>query len=179
MNIDIKNLKTAKRYALALKQSSGDSICEILENLESINEIIFNNSSFKAFFLHPSISLKDKKEALFETLNGKINPITFNFLLTLLDENRLSIFNTILELFTQEVDLIQNKQRIEVISAVDVDENQKQRLQEKLSQKLNKEAIITYNKDNNILGGLVIKYEDKIIDLSLKTKFENIRKQLI
>lgn len=179
MNIDIKNLKTAKRYAIALKQSALDSICEVLENLESVNEIIFNNSSFKAFFLHPNISLRDKKELIAQSFEGKINPVTYNFLQTLLDENRFSIFNTILELFKNEVDLIQNKQRVEVISAVDLDENQKQRLQEKLSEKFNKEAIINYFEDKNILGGLVIKFEDNVIDLSLKTKFEKIRKQLI
>lgn len=179
MNIDIKNLKTAKRYALALKEAAKDNINLILDDLNSIDEIIFNNPSFKAFFLHPSVSLKDKKEVLSESLEGKINPITFNFLQTLMDENRLSIFETILELFKSQVDLIQNKQRIEVISAVELQDYQKENLALKLSQKLNKEAIISYFKDENILGGLVIKFEDNIIDLSLKTKFENMKKQLI
>ena len=57
-NIDIKNLKAAKKYALALTKSATDCNDEINKAIENINEIIFQNQDFKTFFLHPIISLK-------------------------------------------------------------------------------------------------------------------------
>lgn len=177
-NIDIKNIKTAKRYALALSQSAIENIDEINENLALVNEVIFDNPDFVNFFSHPIVSLKDKKDTINETLNGKINEKTLNFLNTLLDENRFNIFKTIYELFKTEVDLIKNKQRVYVTSAIELDNKEKEKLQNKLNEKLQKEVIINYEENQDILGGLLIKFEDKVIDLSLKTKFDDLRKNI-
>ena len=177
-SIDIKNLKVAKRYATALCESAIDNIDEILENLSLIDEVIFSNEDFVTFFSHPIISLKDKKETIAQTLDGKINEKTLNFINTLLDEGRFGIFKTIYEVFKKEIDAIKNKQRVEVISVIDLEENEKNKLIEKLTQRLNKEIILTCEKDETILGGIVVKLEDKVIDLSLKAKFDTLRKML-
>ena len=177
-NIDIKNLKVAKRYASALSQSVIDNLDEALGNMALIDEVIFDNEEFKVFFSHPIVSLKDKKELLHETLDGKINSNVLNFIQTLLDENRFSIFRTIFELFKKEVDNLKNMQRIDILSAIELEEYQKENLKNKLAQKLNKDVILSYLEDKEILGGLVVKYEDKVIDLSLKNKFDLIRQNI-
>lgn len=177
-NIDIKNLKTAKRYALALCQNNIDNIDEIGANLALVDEVVFNNSDFINFFSHPIVSLKDKKETLRETFSGKINESTLNFLNILLDEGRFNIFKTIHGVFKDESDKIKNTQRIFVTSAIELDEGEKEKLKTKLSSKLNKDVIIDYTQNNEILGGLLIKYDDKVIDLSLKTKFDKLRKNI-
>ena len=175
-HIDIKNIKVAKRYSHALAQSADKDIDEILENLKSINEVIFENQDLRTFFLHPIISLKDKKETLKSALQDKVNILTLNFIETLLDENRFGIFKTIYELFKKEADKIKNKQEVEIISAVDINEKSKKMLEEKLKTKLNKDVVLNYSKNQDILGGFIIKIEDKVIDLSLKTKFETLTK---
>ncbi len=177
-NIDIKNIKTAKRYALALSQSAIDNLDEINENLTLVNEVIFENSDFMNFFSHPIVSLKDKKETLNDTFSGKIHEKTLNFLNTLLDEGRFNIFKTIHELYNKEMDSIKNKQRISVSSVITLDEEEKTKLEEKLAKKLQKDVILTYEENEEILGGLLIKFEDKIIDLSLKAKFDDLKKNI-
>ena len=177
-NIDIKNIKAAKRYALALSQSVIDNLDEVEENLSLVNEVIFANSDFMNFFSHPIVSLKDKKDTLNETLSGKVHEKTLNFLNTLLDEGRFGIFGTIHELYKQEVDSIKNKQRISVSSVITLEDDEKARLEEKLAKKLQKDVILTYEESEEILGGLLIKFEDKIIDLSLKAKFDDLRKNI-
>lgn len=177
-NIDIKNIKTAKRYAQALSLSAIDNIDEINENLALVDEVIFNNADFMNFFSHPIISLKDKKDTINETLAGKVNEKTLNFLNTLLDEGRFNIFKTIYELFKNEVDVIKNKQRVYVTSAIALDEAEKEKLKNKLIDKLKKDVILNYDENKDILGGLLIKFEDNVIDLSLKTKFDDLRKNI-
>ena len=174
--IDIKNLKVAKRYATALAESTIDCIDKTIDDMNLLNVSIFQNEEVKTFFLHPVVSLKDKKEAIEEGFKDKISDTTLNFVQTLLDENRFIIFKTILELFIKETEKIKNLQRVEVISAVDMENEERERLSKKLSEKLNKNVILNYSLDSSILGGLVIKIEDKIIDLSLKAGFENFKK---
>ena len=43
---------------------------------------------------------------------------------------------------------------------------------------MQKDILLNYEENKDILGGLLIKFEDKIIDLSLKTKFDNLRKNI-
>ena len=169
-------MKVAKRYALALAESSIDCIDKVTSDMNLVNELIFQNEELKTFFLHPVVSLKDKKEAIEEAFRDKIDNITYNFIETLLDENRFLIFRSILDLFIKESEKIKNMQRVEVISAVDIDEEEKEKLINKLTEKLNKKVLLNYNLDESILGGLVVKVEDKVIDLSLKAKFENLKK---
>ena len=175
-NIDIKNLKVAKKYTQALVEVTTNSIDKTYEDLTLVKEVIFDNQEFKTFFLHPVISLKDKKETIKESLGKNIDEKVLNFLETLLDENRLNIFNTIFELFKVKMDEIKNKQKINVISAIDLDDEDKQNLINKLNEKLSKEVILDCQKDESIIGGLVLKLNDKIVDLSLKTKFNNLKK---
>ena len=175
-NIDIKNTHVAQRYANALKECSMDCIDEIREDLKVVLDGIFNNDELKAFFNHPIISLADKKDTIRQTLEGKINNITLNFLETLLNENRFGIFNTIYVLYIKETDKVKNRQQVEVICAQEPTDEQKNKLWDKLNRKLSKETQITYIKDEDIIGGLIIRIEDNVIDLSLKNKFEALRK---
>ncbi len=174
-NIDIKNIKTAKRYALALCESAKENLEEINNDLALVNEAIFQNDELKSFFSHPVISLFDKKETIKAAFENKINEKSLNFIYTLLDEGRFLIFKTIFELFKKQKDIIQNSQKIDVVSVVELDDNQKERLKEKLSSKLQKQIILNYESNKDILGGLVVKFEDKVIDLSLKTKFDKMK----
>lgn len=175
-NIDIKNIKIAARYAQALIDETKNITDEVLSNLEVIKSVIFENDDFKLFFNHPIISLKDKQETIKETFEGKIHTSVLNFIMILLEENRFNIFLTIVELYKKEVDKLKNKQRVEIVCAVEIKEEYKKELEDKLNEKLNKEVILNYEKNEDILGGLIVKIEDKVIDLSLKTKFDNLRK---
>ena len=175
-SIDIKNIKVAKRYALALAESSINDIDKAVSDMKLVDELIFQNEELKTFFLHPVVSLKDKKETIESAFKDKLNESSFNFIETLLDESRFGMFNTILEVFIKESEKIKNKQRVEIISAVEIDEEEKEKLKQKLNEKLNKDVLLNYNLDEEILGGLVVKIEDKVIDLSLKAKFEELKK---
>ena len=175
-SLDIKNLKVAKRYAKALIEASQDNIDDVANDLELISDTIFKNDAFRMFFSHPVISLSDKKETIKETFQNKINKTTLNFLETLLDESRFNIFSTIYDVFKKERNDLKNIKILDVYYAYELDDEQKTRLKDKLSNKFNKDVILNYQKDEDILGGLVIKFEDKVIDLSLKTKFDRLKK---
>ena len=177
-NIDIKNPKVAKRYAQALCESAKDKIDNIENDLALVDETIFHNDELKLFFFHPVVSLLDKKKILSDSFQGKIDEITINFLETLLDEGRFKIFDTFYEIFKNEVDKIKKRQQVEIISAIEISSELKEKLNQKLSSKLKKEIIPTYVLSSDIIGGLIIKIEDKVIDLSLKNKLELLKESI-
>jgi len=175
-NLDTKNLKIAKRYALALIEATKDKVDLVCNNLATIENAISENEDFKNFLLHPIISLKDKKDVVEEIFNSKVDKEVLNFLLILLEENRFNIFQTIFEVYKKEADVIKNIQRIEIVSAVEIEEKLKNKLEETINKKLNKKVILNYEEQKEIIGGLIVKFEDTVVDLSLKTKFDKLRK---
>ena len=97
----------------------------------------------------------------------------------MIDKKRFYELNEIIEAYSNKVDEIHNIKRVEVVSAVEVSDNRKQRLIEKLQSKLNKTIIANWTINPNIIGGPVIKIDDDIIDSSLKNKLENLSKNII
>ena len=102
-----------------------------------------------------------------------------DFLKILIEKKRFKELEGIVAAYQEELDKINNLQRVEVISAVELDDNSKQRIIEKLQKRLQKNVIAQWQTDEEIIGGLVVKINDDVIDSSLKNKLENLSKNII
>ena len=177
---DIKNIKIAKKYSNALIEAATENnvLTKVYEDLIFVVETINTNSQLNDFLTSPLIKLQDKKDVISKIFSIHINKTTLDFLLVIADSNRLDAINEILNQFTIEFNKINNIARPYITSAVELDETQKEQLIQKLEIKLSKRVIPEYKIDENIIGGLLIELDDKTIDCSLKTKFDNMKKQL-
>lgn len=177
-----KNNLIAKRYSDALlnlvKENNSD-ISDINSQLKSILESVKNSAELTTFMENPVISSEDKKEVISNLLSGKVDNTLINFIKLLIDKERFSAFAEIVEMFDNEVANINNVQKVNVTSAIELNDNLKNRLIEKLSSKLNKNIELLTEINPEIIAGLVIKIDDNVIDMSLKHKFEEMKKQMI
>ncbi len=173
---------TAKNYAESLMQVGKDGVMSydaILSDLNNIKEIISSSKELVDVMENPAISVKNKNEILNSVFSNQINPKLINFLKVLIEKNRFDELNQIIAAFSSDVDEINNIKRVEVVSAVEVSDDRKQRLIEKLQNKLQKTVIANWVLDDSIIGGLVIRIDDNIIDNSLRNKLENLSKNII
>jgi len=171
---DVKNLKPAKRYAQALLEIG--NITEIIAELENVQNILCENTELKDFLEHPIISVTDKKDVVKQIFEGKINNHILNFLYVLLDEGRISIFDTILQCVKEENSAREGIVRATVTSVIEIGKEEKNRLQKVLEEKLHAKIELNYEYDNSLIGGFSVNVQDRIIDLSLKSKFEQLKK---
>ena len=174
-NTDKQISTSAKNYADSLIQAGKDGIMSfdaILNDLNTVKEITGTSDELVKVMENPAISINSKNEILD---SGKI----INFLKILIDKKRFNELNQIIQAYSNEVDNINNIKRVEVISAIEITEDRRQRLIEKLQNKLQKNVIVNWVLDNEIIGGLVIKIDDDVIDNSLKNKLENLSKNII
>lgn len=182
MSINTQISTSAKNYADSLIQIYKDGIMscdDILNNLNIIKKITTNSTELVDVMINPAISNKTKFEIIDNVFSNQISDKLINFLKVLIDKKRFHELNQIIEAFSADVDEIHNVKRVEVISAVEVSEDRKQNLIEKLQNKLQKTVIANWDIDKNIIGGLVIKIDDNVIDNSLKNKLENLSKNII
>ena len=179
--IDVKNIKPAKKYSKAILQSAieNNNLDKVYNDLIFITETLNTNKELYDFLNTPLVKIDDKKDVIQKLFSTHIEKITLDFLYVLADNNRLNAINEILNRFSDGYNKVNNIVKPTIISAVELDEIQKNRLTEKLEQKLSKKVIPEYITDESVIGGFVIEMEDKTIDCSLKAKFENMKKQLI
>ncbi len=173
---------SAKNYADSLIQVGKDGIISydtILKDLNIVKEIIAESDELVKVMDNPAISINAKNEIIDSVFSNQISDKIINFLKILIDKNRFNELEQIILSYSNEVDNINNIKRVKVFSAVEITPDRKQRLIEKLQNKLQKNIAVDWLTDKDIIGGLVIKIDDDVIDNSLKNKLESLSKNII
>lgn len=176
-----KNTVVAKRYAQALVEIANEgklSFDEITKNLAAIDNTLNLSPDLDEFLNNPTNSLENKKATIDEVFQAEINPLIKNFLYVLIDKNRFNTFKEIEMAYFDLVDEINNISRVVVVSAIELNQENRLKIEDKLSKKLNKQVAVNYEIDSAIMAGLVVKMGDNVIDTSLKHKLEDLEKKI-
>lgn len=169
---------TTSRYAIALYNISKKRkiIQEVLSDLETLNYLL-KNEKFKILIESPTLSYKEKKSIL-----SKIdfsNELIINFCLFLLDKGDFCHFPRIVSIFQKIWRKEENILRVKVYTPKHLTENVKNALLKLLEEKLKKKIELKELVDKNLLGGIKIEFNDKVIDATFKNYLDNIRKTFI
>lgn len=179
--IDVKHMKTAKKYSNALIQSAIEAgkTEKVYNDLVFILETIDVNEELKAVLKNPIVTESDKKYIIQKIFDNRVEKLTLDFILLLVENNRLECLNEIINSYNQSNNRNNNVITPIIISAIELNNEQKERIRAKLEKKTNKKVRAEYTVRPDIIGGLIVEIEDKTIDCSIRTKFENMKKQLI
>lgn len=177
----IKNLKPARRYSKALFELTKElgGFEDVYKDLGFIQETICKNPELANFLNNPIISKADKNEVLREIFTGKTQAKLLDFLSLLNEENRLDLLGEIILAYKEENNRVNNILKAGVTSAIELNETQKKQIVSKLEHKFEGKTIkpeFMLNKE--ILGGLIVKINDTVIDLSLKNKLKNLKNMI-
>jgi len=182
MKILSKQLKLAKRYATALFKlgAEGKNYDEILSGLNFANEIFESSAELEGFLLNKTTKKEDKKDILKTVFKkGSLNEYVLNLLCILVEEHKFDHFAAIKQSFEIMVNDEKGIAIAQIISAVDLDDDDKNKIITKLETKLSKKINATYLVDEKIIASLVIKIGDNLVDNSHRTKLDNLKKHLI
>jgi len=171
----------SKRYSDALVElikSTDLSYDKIYSELIAIANTLSQSPDLNDFFMNPLISVEDKKDIIDEIFTNEINSLIVNFLKVLVDKDRFSAFEEITSTFKETVDKVNNISRVKVTSAVNLSEDSKNRLKNKLEEKMKKIVTLDWEINPEIIAGLVIQMGDNVIDTSLKNKLEDLSKTI-
>lgn len=177
-----KQILIAQRYSDALVDIAKDgklTYLKISTDLELIKNTLVQSRDLDEFLTNPITSVEDKKEIVDKVFSGDVDTLMVNFLKVLIDKNRFSAFGEVLEAYNKALDDVNNISRIQVISAVEMTEDAKNKLKEKLETKLKKNVVLDLKVNPEIIAGLVIKMGDNIVDVSLKHKLEDLSKNIM
>ncbi len=176
-----KNTLIAKRYAESLLQFGKEdkiSYETISKDLNNVKAILTSSKELFNTLTNPLISNTDKGYIVEKVFSQDVNVLTKNFLKLLVEKDRFDLIDDVIKIYGLLLDEINGIARIEVISAIELNDMEQGDIQAKLASKLKKQIVIKYNIDESIIAGLVVKMGDDIIDMSVARKLEEYKMAL-
>lgn len=170
----------AGRYAEALYDIAvrDNAVDRIEQELKSLEVILNESEDLQKVLFHPQITADDKKELLEKVFSGKISPVMANFLALLVDRRRETFFGDITAEFVKRANEGRNTVTAGVTSAVELNDAEKAGLDKTLAKMTGKTVQVSYSVDPSLVGGVVVRIGDKIIDGSVKTRLCDMRERL-
>ncbi len=175
------NTKVAKRYASAIFDIALEKgiLDVVLNDLRLIKNALENSKELENLVLSPIVNYS-KKIAIFEEIFlGKLDKLTFEFLKLLINKKRDNFVSQIIEQYFVLYNTQNNLTPVDIISAIELDNEFKENINNKIKKSLNLNTIPTFKVNKKLKGGIKIQVDDWVYDASISTKLENIRETLI
>ena len=171
------SINVSKRYALAIYDfaTENDEVFEVFEVLNLLLEHIKNDEDFKKFLKYPVID-KEEKKKLINHIYSDVNKQSLKILDYLVDKDRLLHIKEIYEEYSK---IYYEKHKKLIVTAIfpkELTEAQKEKLTENLKKLKGKDVVIHYRIDEKLIGGGLIKINDEVIDGSIKTQLNSIKR---
>jgi F-type H+-transporting ATPase subunit delta len=162
---------------VAEKRQQADTVQEELQTL--IDDVFGHDPQLEAFFASRAIGRDRKGEVLQKAFDGRCSDTLADFLHVLNRHDRLDTLRAVAAAYKELNNQRAGRMRVQVRSAVPLADDQQERLRHELRETFQREPILEARVDPELLGGIVVKVGDWLYDASVRTRLENIRKQLI
>ena len=169
----------AQVYARALFEVAveHDSLDEIREQLDVFADALNENRQLASFFFSPYFSADEKKEGLARAVIDA-NPAFDNFLQALIERHRMPAIFRIRAEFISLWDEARRLLPVQITTAVELDSKTVDELSRRIGDQVDRKIEMSTEVDPEILGGVTLRVGNVILDASIKTRLEQLRKQV-
>ena len=173
--------KIATPYARALYDFSVDQniMHQVTADFQNLEVFLKQTPDLVTYLTNPVVTNVAKKEILTKTLKSQLNTETFQFLLVLVNRNRINLIQPVIDSYLNLVYDLASIKMVEVTSAFPFTNKQKNTLVKKLKEMTNaREIRLAITVDSSLIGGFLIKTESKILDFTIKNQLQQLAKHL-
>ncbi len=158
-------------FELALEQGRTE---EIYKELCLLDSLFLENPEYIELLGAPDIEPKERLELVGVAL-GSFDELTLNFVMLLVEKGRIALIHTCIREYERLFNASRKAMVVTVISATELNKEQKQKIITSLERKYGCRIELSCEIDENILGGIIIKTEDAVLDGSLKKKLRDVK----
>lgn len=163
-------------FAVAKEEGRVDEFYEVAN---VVAEILRTNTEFTRLMNHPEINKTEKLKILEDTFSENVPQEFVGLMRLMVEKNRASDFLSVFEYFS---DLVKEEKKIgkaDVTTAMELTQEQKEKVEKKLLETTKYESFeMCYRVDETLIGGMVIRVGDRVVDSSIKTKLYDLSRQL-
>lgn len=164
-------------FELAVEEGKED---EFLSEILQLKALLAENPDFGKLMNHPKILKEEKLDVLKEVFDGRVSKELLGFLHLIISKDRYGDIDQILDYFVDEVKHLKGIGIAYVTTASDLSEAKKKEVEDKLLSTTSfKKMEMHYQVDEDLIGGMVIRIGDRVVDSSVKTRLYELSRQLL
>lgn len=171
---EIAQVYARSLWEVASEQGTTD---RVREEIGEFADALDSQPELRTFFFSPYFSTQEKKDALDRAITDA-DPAVANFLALLVENHRMpAVFRV-----RRELDALWREANkllpVQVTSAVELDEQIVRQLGDRIGERTGRTVDLTAQVDPDILGGLVLRVGNSILDASIRTRLDSLRRQV-
>lgn len=179
--MSLNRATVAKRYSQALFDllSEKDQLESGYTELQELRRIFQDNPQLSTMLSDASLQVADR-EALLQPLLKQASPYIKNLIQMVYDYGRMENMVDIIDQFQVLYDELHHTVYAEVTTAVELSAEQKSQIEAVYAKRVGAEKVVLSSKvDPDVIGGVIVKAADTILDGSLRTKINRLRQHLL
>lgn len=172
-------IASGKRYAqaafeLAMERNELESWQVSLRKIAELS----TDEAFMALVENPKLPFEVKKSLLEERL-GDVNSLALNLACLLVHWDKLGTAGNVSREYDRLLDAYHGIEHAEVVTALSLDEKDKERISSQLGEMVNRKVIVDAVIDSSVIGGFTAKIGDILIDGSVRNRLDALRRNLV
>jgi F-type H+-transporting ATPase subunit delta len=161
---------------LANEQKQAEAVGQ---ELRGLRELVESNPIFAEFLSNPGVGEAERGEAIGRVFGGRASPLLMNFLRVLNARGRLGILPQASQAYDDLLDQLFGKVEVDVTVAHRLSADELEQVRRRVGEALGKEAVVHQYVDESIIGGLVLRVQDRLIDASVRSQLRAMREQML
>ena len=169
----------AEVYSRALFEAAKDNdvVDRIREELAQVDDALREDHDLRLFFFSPYFTSDEKKDAVRRVVEGGDERLV-NFLELLAERHRLPLLPRVRRQFDAKWAEEHRLLPVSVTSAVELDESLVADIGRRIQDQTGRSVELSSNVDPEVLGGLVVRVGNMVLDASVRNRLEQLRKQV-
>jgi F-type H+-transporting ATPase subunit delta len=174
----------ARNYAetlltLAERHGGAAGLEEFGRAVDTLAELLRSDPRLRQFLETPRVTPDQKKAALQQALAGRAPEMFVRFVMVLADKRRQALLPEIAQAYRELVDARMGRVRVHVTISHEPDAARQAEIGNTLADRLGKTVIPTFTVDPELLGGMVVRVGDQILDGSVRTRAAQLRRRML
>lgn len=172
----VENVYGDALFELAKEENKVDAI---YEEVQALIQVLDENPNLIQMMTHPHISKEEKLQTVETVFKGKISDEIIGLMRMVVEKDHFGQMKDIFEYFVSSVKEFKNIGVCYISTPLELSDQKKKEVENRLLETTKYETLETYYKiDKDLIGGMVIRIGDRIVDSSIRTKIYNLSREL-
>jgi F-type H+-transporting ATPase subunit delta len=170
----------ARIYAATLLRIAvrEEAVDEVDAGMSALAGVLEGEGTFARFLAAPQIASEDKKSVVARALGEALHPALVRFLDLIVDKRRESMLGEIAIAWRELLDQRANRMTAQLTTAVEIDEETRKSIAAALERSTGKAIILEHEIDPSLIGGVVVRFGDTVVDGSVRRRLALLRTRL-
>jgi F-type H+-transporting ATPase subunit delta len=169
----------ARPYGLAaFKQARDEGKVDEWSGMLQLLALIMRDPTMRGLVANPNVDDEQLASLIIDVAGDGLSKTGQNLVRILAENERLPEMEAIAAIFEQERDALEGRSHVSVTSAFELTDEQRKRIGESMSKRLGTEVDLSVKVDQSLIGGVIIRAGDTVIDASLRGRLGQLGQSL-